>query len=118
MSASASRITNPRTLAGGPIASGFGECWLDACFVFSSMESSQVYVSRYHVEFGPFAPHEVIRLFERRVFFPTDYIRESGSNHWTPAREWRRGPKPDARRPPGVRIVGGNWPQGGTGRAP
>lgn len=55
------------------------------------MTSPQIFVSRYHVEFGPFAPHEVIALHERRVFVPTDFARESGSDRWIPMNEWRRG---------------------------
>ncbi len=81
------------------------------------MKQVQIFISRYHVEFGPFAPFEVIGLCERAVFTPSDFAREAGSDRWVPMMEWRRGwtmrhrgPQPKPRNvptwmPPRRRLV-------------
>jgi len=50
--------------------------------------STSVYLSRAFVEFGPFAPQEIVAFEKRGLLRPIDHIRHHGKDDWTPIATW------------------------------
>ncbi|MFN7563907.1 MAG: hypothetical protein ACK5TH_19185 [Prosthecobacter sp.] len=55
---------------------------------------SLVTLSRAFVEFGPFTKAEVLDFSKRGLLQDSDYLRDEGSDAWTPSAEWLTASKP------------------------
>lgn len=50
--------------------------------------SATIYLSRAFVEFGPFAPDEIVAFKKRGLLREIDHIRNHGKDDWIPLATW------------------------------
>lgn len=53
--------------------------------------SDTIYLSRFFVEFGPFAKKDILDLQKRGLLHETDYLLADGSTVWVHKDEWLSG---------------------------
>jgi len=53
--------------------------------------SDTIYLSRFFVEFGPFAKKDILDLEKRGLLHETDYLLADGSTAWVHKDEWLSG---------------------------
>jgi len=50
--------------------------------------TTEMFLSRNFVEFGPFTPDEMSAFAGRGLLLETDYVKEAGGHVWQPYMEW------------------------------
>ena len=50
--------------------------------------TTEMFLSRNFVEFGPFTPAEMTAFAGRGLLLETDYVKEVGGHVWQPYMEW------------------------------
>ena len=51
-------------------------------------KTTEMFLSRNFVEFGPFTPDEMSAFAARGLLLETDYVKEVGGHVWQPYMEW------------------------------
>jgi len=51
-------------------------------------KTTEVFLSRSYVEFGPFTADELSGFAGRGLLLESDYVKETGGHVWQPCNEW------------------------------